>query len=84
VAAFKAKWSQATSLPEARMYPALMVIPMREEFVRAGREEAQRAEDLDAAPAQPRTPSMLSFASFWTASEKDASIPHGGIPLDTP
>ena len=34
------------------MYPELMVIPMREELVRAGFKEARSAEDVDAALAQ--------------------------------
>jgi putative YphP/YqiW family bacilliredoxin len=42
-------------LPEATMYPELMVIPMREELVRAGFKEARSAEDVDAALAQPGT-----------------------------
>ena len=37
------------------MYPELMVIPMREELVRAGIEETRTAEDVDAALAQPGT-----------------------------
>jgi len=37
------------------MYPELMVIPMREELVRAGIKEARTAEDVDAALAQPGT-----------------------------
>ena len=37
------------------MYPELMVIPMREELVRAGVEETRTAEDVDAALAQPGT-----------------------------
>jgi putative YphP/YqiW family bacilliredoxin len=37
------------------MYPELMVIPMREELVRAGFNEARTAEDVDAALAQPGT-----------------------------
>ena len=37
------------------MYPELMVIPMREELVRAGFKEARSAEDVDAALAQPGT-----------------------------
>ena len=37
------------------MYPELMVIPMREELVRAGFKEARTAEDVDAALAQPGT-----------------------------
>jgi len=37
------------------MYPELMVIPMREELVRAGIEEARTAQDVDAALAQPGT-----------------------------
>jgi putative YphP/YqiW family bacilliredoxin len=37
------------------MYPELMVIPMREELVRAGFSEARTAEDVDAALAQPGT-----------------------------
>jgi putative YphP/YqiW family bacilliredoxin len=37
------------------MYPELMVIPMREEMLRAGFHEARTAEDMDAALAQPGT-----------------------------
>ena len=37
------------------MYPELMVIPMREELVRAGIKETATAEDVDAALAQPGT-----------------------------
>ena len=37
------------------MYPELMVIPMREELVRAGIQEARTAEEVDAALAQPGT-----------------------------
>ena len=37
------------------MYPELMVIPMREELVRAGIKEARTAEDVDATLAQPGT-----------------------------
>ena len=37
------------------MYPELMVIPMREELVRAGIEETRTAEEVDAALAQPGT-----------------------------
>ncbi len=37
------------------MYPELMVIPMRQELVRAGIKEARTAEEVDAALAQPGT-----------------------------
>ena len=37
------------------MYPELMVIPMREELVRAGIKEARTAEEVDDALAQPGT-----------------------------
>src|ERR1700759_1811717 len=37
------------------MYPELMVIPMREELVRAGIKETRSAEDVDAALAKPGT-----------------------------
>ena len=37
------------------MYPEPMVIPMREELVRAGVEETRTAEEVDAALAQPGT-----------------------------
>lgn len=37
------------------MYPELMVIPMREELVRAGIEETKSAEEVDAALAKPGT-----------------------------
>jgi putative YphP/YqiW family bacilliredoxin len=37
------------------MYPELMVIPMREELVRAGLEETRSAEEVDAAIKRPGT-----------------------------
>ena len=37
------------------MYPELMVIPMREELVRAGLNETRTAEEVDAALAKPGT-----------------------------
>lgn len=37
------------------MYPELMVIPMREELVRAGIQETKTAEEVDAALAEPGT-----------------------------
>jgi putative YphP/YqiW family bacilliredoxin len=37
------------------MYPELMVIPMREELIRAGIKESRTAEDVDAVLAQPGT-----------------------------
>lgn len=37
------------------MYPELMVIPMREELVRAGIKETRTAEEVDAVVAQPGT-----------------------------
>ena len=37
------------------MYPELMVIPMREELIRAGINEARTAEEVDAALAEPGT-----------------------------
>jgi putative YphP/YqiW family bacilliredoxin len=37
------------------MYPELMVIPMREELVRAGISETRSAEEVDAAIAEPGT-----------------------------
>ena len=37
------------------MYPELMVIPMREELVRAGIKEARTADEVDAALAAPGT-----------------------------
>lgn len=37
------------------MYPELMVVPMREELVRAGIKETRTAEEVDAALAQPGT-----------------------------
>ena len=37
------------------MYPELMVIPMREELVRAGINEARSADEVDAALAKPGT-----------------------------
>jgi putative YphP/YqiW family bacilliredoxin len=37
------------------MYPEIMVIPMREELVRAGIKETRTAEEVDAAVAEPGT-----------------------------
>ncbi len=37
------------------MYPELMIIPMREELVRAGIKETQTAEEVDATLAEPGT-----------------------------
>ena len=41
------------------MYPELMVIPMREELVRAGIKETRTAEEVDAALAQPGTTMLV-------------------------
>ena len=41
------------------MYPELMVIPMREELVRAGISETRTAEDVDAALAVPGTTMLV-------------------------
>jgi len=41
------------------MYPELMVIPMREELVRAGIEETRTAEEVDAALARPGTTMLV-------------------------
>ena len=41
------------------MYPELMVIPMREELVRAGINETRTAEDVDAALAKPGTTMLV-------------------------
>ncbi|MGA2635376.1 MAG: BrxA/BrxB family bacilliredoxin [Terracidiphilus sp.] len=41
------------------MYPELMVIPMREELVRAGVTEARTATDVDLALAQPGTTLLI-------------------------
>jgi putative YphP/YqiW family bacilliredoxin len=41
------------------MYPELMVIPMREELVRAGIEETRSAEEVDAALAKPGTTMLV-------------------------
>lgn len=41
------------------MYPEIMVIPMREELVRAGVEETKTAEAVDAALAQPGTTMLV-------------------------
>ena len=41
------------------MYPELMVIPMREELIRAGINETRTAEDVDAALAQPGTTMLV-------------------------
>ena len=37
------------------MYPDIMLIPMREELVRAGIEETRTADEVDAAVTQPGT-----------------------------
>ena len=41
------------------MYPELMIIPMREELVRAGIAETRTAEEVDAALAQPGTTMLV-------------------------
>src|SRR5271167_815492 len=41
------------------MYPEMMLIPMREELVRAGINETRTAEDVDAALAQPGTTMLV-------------------------
>jgi putative YphP/YqiW family bacilliredoxin len=41
------------------MYPELMVIPMREELVRAGIKETLTAEEVDAALAEPGTTMLV-------------------------
>jgi putative YphP/YqiW family bacilliredoxin len=41
------------------MYPELMVIPMREELVRAGIKETPTAEEVDAALAEPGTTMLV-------------------------
>ena len=41
------------------MYPELMVVPMREELVRAGIEETRSAEEVDAALAKPGTTMLV-------------------------
>ena len=41
------------------MYPELMVIPMREELVRAGIKETRTAEDVDTVLAQPGTTLLI-------------------------
>jgi putative YphP/YqiW family bacilliredoxin len=41
------------------MYPELMVIPMREELVRAGIEETRTPEEVDAALARPGTTMLV-------------------------
>jgi len=41
------------------MYPELMVIPMRDELVRAGIEETLTADEVDAALAQPGTTMVI-------------------------
>lgn len=40
---------------DTRMYPELMILPMREELVRAGIKETRTAEAVDAAVKQPGT-----------------------------
>jgi putative YphP/YqiW family bacilliredoxin len=42
-----------------RMYPEIMVIPMREELTRVGIKEARTAEEVDAALAQPGTTMLV-------------------------
>jgi hypothetical protein len=69
------------------MNPELMVIPMREELVRRHKGSPERrSPGRGAGPAAHNHLSVPWFHSlvFWTGSEKDASIPYGGIPLDTP
>lgn len=41
------------------MYPELMVVPMREELVRAGIEETRTAEEVDSALAKPGTTMLV-------------------------
>lgn len=41
------------------MYPELMVVPMREELVRAGIKETRTAEEVDAALAEPGTTLLI-------------------------
>jgi putative YphP/YqiW family bacilliredoxin len=41
------------------MYPELMVVPMREELVRAGIKETRSAEEVDAALTQPGTTMLV-------------------------
>jgi putative YphP/YqiW family bacilliredoxin len=41
------------------MYPELMVIPMREELVRAGIKETRTADEVDSALAQPGTTMLV-------------------------
>ena len=41
------------------MYPEIMVIPMREELVRAGIKEARTAEEVDAALVEPGTTMLV-------------------------
>jgi putative YphP/YqiW family bacilliredoxin len=41
------------------MYPEVMLIPMREELTRAGIKEAQTAEEVDAALAEPGTTMLV-------------------------
>jgi putative YphP/YqiW family bacilliredoxin len=45
------------------MYPEIMVVPMREELIRAGLSEARTAADVDTAVAQPGT-TMVSVNSM--------------------
>src|SRR5262249_42035215 len=42
-----------------RMYPEIMVIPMREELTRAGIKEARTADEVDAALAKPGTTMLV-------------------------
>lgn len=49
------KMETGNLLPEVNMYPELMVIPMREELVRAGIKETRTAEEVDAEVTQPGT-----------------------------
>src|SRR6201998_4128291 len=42
-----------------RMYPEIMVIPMREELTRVGIKEARSAAEVDAALAQPGTTMLV-------------------------
>jgi putative YphP/YqiW family bacilliredoxin len=47
------------TLPEATMYPEIMVIPMREDLTRAGIQEARSADEVDSALAKPGTTMLV-------------------------
>jgi putative YphP/YqiW family bacilliredoxin len=57
------------------MYPELMVIPMREELVRAGISETRSAEEVDAALAEPGTTLVVVNSICGCAAGNSANQP---------